>query len=96
VRELANVSDFASKVPGLNIAKYGLEYALPPLAVGDALAHTTRNLNVGTNEKPRYLDAAISSLDAITDSNVLSGSAQLGAKILSSGLQATDRLVESH
>lgn len=95
-RELSNISDFAGNVPGLNAVKFGLEYSVPGLAVADAAVHAVKNLGVGSNDKAKYLDAAINTLDAITGSGKLSGSAQLGARILDTGLTVTDKFVDKH
>lgn len=89
-RELANVSDFAGKVPGLNVAKYGLEYALPPLAVADSLVHATRDLGLGSQDKAKYLDATINGLDAMLGTGKLSGKLETGTKALNLGLKVAD------
>lgn len=89
-RELSNLSDFAGNVPGLNIVKYGAEYAIPGLAVADSAAHALKNLNIGTPEKPRYLDAAINSLDAALGTGALSGKIETGTKVINTGLKVAD------
>lgn len=96
IREAANVSDFVGKVPGLNVVKAGAEFFIPELGVLDSAAHALRDTGVGSNEKPKYLDAAINSIDAITGTGKLNSAVQTGAKILNTGLQITDKFVDKH
>lgn len=86
-REISNVSDFAGNVPGLNVAKFGLEYALPPLAVLDASSHAIKNIDDGN-----YLKAGINALDAAIGTGSLSGNAELGTKLMKTGLGIADTL----
>lgn len=95
-RELANISDFASAIPGLNVAKYAAEYALPPLAVADSAIHATRDLGLGSNQKAKYLDAAINGLDAVLGTGKLSGGIEKGTKALNLGLKVADAFTDKH
>lgn len=90
-RELANVSDFAGEVPGLNAVKMGLMYAVPPLAVADAAAHAIKNVDDG-----KYLDAAINTVDGIIGTGKLSGAANIGTRVLDAGLNIADKFVDKH
>lgn len=90
-RQLANVSDFASNVPGLNVVKYGIEAAIPPLAVADAAVHAVKNVDEG-----KYLDASINALDGIIGSGTLSTVANTGARLVNVGLQVADKVVDNH
>lgn len=93
-REYANVNDLASNIPGLNIAKYGAEWAIPPLAVANALSHGVKNLGMGSDDKPKYLDAIINMGDAILGSQVLSGNLDASARILQTGVKIGDALMD--
>lgn len=95
-REIANVSEFADKIPGVNVAKMGAEYFIPPLAVIDGLSKGVKASAVGSDEKANYLDAAIGLGDALLGSGKVTGSVQTGAKVLNTGLKIADKIVDDH
>lgn len=90
-RELANVSDFAGKVPGLNVAKNLAEFAIPGLAVADAAVHGIKNIDEGN-----YLDAGINAVDGVIGSGKLSGLAEFGTRVLGVGMKVADKFVDDH
>lgn len=94
-RELANVSTLASNIPGVNIAKYGIEYAIPPLAVADALVQGVKNTGWGSDDKAKYFDAALNAGDALLGTGALKGSFDTSARLLLSGAKVADYLVDS-
>lgn len=89
-RELANVSEFADKSPGLNVAKAITEFLVPPLAVADASAKGVKAL-----DNKQYLNAAINGIDAILGTNQLPGDFDIAAKLLNTGLKGVEYLNES-
>lgn len=90
-RELANVSDFAGRVPGLNVAKNLAEFAIPGLAVADAAVHGIKNIDEGN-----YLDAGINAVDGVIGSGKLSGLAEFGTRVLGVGMKVADKFVDDH
>lgn len=88
-RETANVSDFLSRVPGVNVAKSALSFFVPPVAVANALVHGVKNVDEG-----KYIDAAINAGDALIGSGKLKGSVDLGARIINTGVKAADSLFD--
>lgn len=97
-RELANVSDFVGDIPGLNLVKAGVEWAVPPLGVADALVHGVKNIGVGSNDKPRYLDAAINMGDALLGTGALKAvnSAETAVRVLNTGAKIADYATDTH
>lgn len=90
-RQTANTSDFIGKVPGLNVAKAGVSFFVPPVAIADALTHGVKNL-----DNKNYLDAAINVGDALIGSKKLNGAVELGARVLSTGAKLGDRLYDKN
>lgn len=93
-RELSNVSDLASGIPGLNVAKYAAEFAFPPLAVADALAKTVKYTGAGSDDKARYFDAALSAGDALLGSGSLKGTFDVGARVIQAGAKVADMVLD--
>lgn len=89
-RELANISDFASETPGLNVIKTGAQFFIPELAVADSLMKGIRASGVGSDDKANYLDMAINAGDALTGSGKLNGAIAAGTRVLNTGLKAAD------
>lgn len=88
-RQTANTSDFVGRIPGLNVAKAGINFFVPPVAIADALVHGVKNV-----DNKNYYDAAINAGDALIGSNKLNGAVELGARVLNTGLKVGDRLFD--
>lgn len=95
-REVANVSDFAGRVPSLNIAKNVGEFLIPPAKVVDALSHAVKSSGVGSDDKADPLDTAIALGDAVIGSRYLKGAPQLGMRVLNTGAKTVDYFMDKN
>lgn len=81
-REVATLLDATDAIPGLSLAKYGAEWALPPLAMTDALTHFVKDTGYGSNDPTKYLSAITDIGDALISSEKLARPVDAAARVL--------------
>lgn len=89
-RTTATLLDATNKIPGLNMVKYGAEWALPPLAIVDGLSHAVKSSGYGSQDPADYLKAVTNLGDALLGSGKLSGAVDTSARILNTSGKIAD------
>jgi hypothetical protein len=92
LRETANVSSAADKIPGMSLIKTGAEFAIPALGVVDHLAQAVSATGVGSNQKADYLKAVTNLGDAVIGNVEMPGIVQNGARVLNTTGKVADYL----